>query len=123
LKGGNSRWQRKKKQQRKNQRRERGTKARRLITAPESLRGAIPNLNPGGEFNFPPGFFAFALFGSRRSLAEATRARRTLMPHPRVRFAALLCARAAAAAAQAKDPTFVEIHLASPRRDSIYLSS
>jgi hypothetical protein len=59
LKGGNSRWQRKeRKQRRKNQRRKRGIKARRLITIPNAFGITIPNFNPGGEFNFPPGFFA-----------------------------------------------------------------
>src|SRR5439155_17039301 len=59
LKGGNSRWQRKKrKQQRKNQRRKRGTKPQRLITTLNSFRVTTPNFNPGGEFIFLPVFFA-----------------------------------------------------------------
>ena len=59
LKGGNSRWQRKeRKQRRKNQRRKRGIKARRLITILNAFGITTPNFNPGGEFNFPPGFFA-----------------------------------------------------------------
>jgi hypothetical protein len=57
LKGGNSRWQRKRKQQRKNQRRKRGIKARRLITIPKAFGITIPNFNPGGEFIFLPVFF------------------------------------------------------------------
>jgi hypothetical protein len=58
LKGGNSRWQRKeRKQRRKNQRRKRGIKAQRLITILNAFGITTPNFNPGGEFNFPPGFF------------------------------------------------------------------
>src|SRR5205823_4052122 len=61
LKGGNSRWQRKRKQQRKNQRRKRGIKARRLITIPKAFGITIPNFNPGGEFIFLPVFFCRGL--------------------------------------------------------------
>ncbi len=58
LKGGNSRWQRKeRKQRRKNQRRKRGIEAQRLITILKAFGITTPNFNPGGEFNFPPGFF------------------------------------------------------------------
>jgi hypothetical protein len=56
LKGGNSRWRKNAKRLPRKKQRERGINAPRFITTPNAFGVTTPNFNPGGEFNFPPGF-------------------------------------------------------------------